>query len=168
MALNTTSEPNGLLISFPSQPEAAKSASIRSSTSVNPSERIMLMPLLISVIFCIKAALSLIPLGVSVPSPRSEPKITDGSIATMTIGSAISATMTAIHFFEVFAASIAAPWAPPTAAPFAIFAIALPVLAAPPTVDSTEDFSCLVSSLIRFCPFFSVQGAFEKQSVHHT
>ena len=50
-ALKTTSAPNGLLISFPSQPDEAKLESMRSRTSVNPSERMELMPSLMAVIF---------------------------------------------------------------------------------------------------------------------
>ena len=67
------------------------------------------MPLLISVMFCTNTVSSEIPLGVSVPSPNRDPKISEGSMAMIKTGSRIMATIGMIHFFEDFAASMAAP-----------------------------------------------------------
>ena len=165
-ALNTMSAPYGLFTSFSSHPEAAKSASMRSKTSVRPSERIVLSPVFKSTIFCVKTVSSVIAFGASVPTPKSEPKMTTGSITTSKTGRRRSPTSTPIHFLECLTAARAAPCAPPVAAPLAISATAFPVLAAALTEEAADSPRVLCSSAIKPDPFSWGFAAAARRSSH--
>ena len=167
LALKTTSEPYGLLTSILSQLDAAKFVSMRLSTSTSPSDSTVLIPVLRSIMFWVSTVSSAMALVLSVPLPKNGPKMTDGSMATISTGRSRIATAGMSHFFEFLAVARAAPCTPPVAAPFVTFATALPVFTAACTVDSAL-FDCwfLCSSDIRCDPFFSAPEASDPQCVH--